>query len=142
MMTRIEQALKGIVTQEMKVVAAGEGIDAERLASDIGQGVSVITRNILRDIKPLGIGKGLSTKINANIGTSKDRISFDEELRKLDVLVEYGADAVMDLSTGGAIRDLRKTLIAKSPIAVGTVPIYDAIVRTVEHYGSIAKNDG
>jgi phosphomethylpyrimidine synthase len=139
MMTRIEQALKGILTQEMKAVAADEGIAAEKLASDIGQGVSVITRNIRHDIKPLGIGKGLSTKINANIGTSKDRISFDEELRKLEVLVEYGADAVMDLSTGGAIRDLRKTLIAKSPIAVGTVPIYDAIVRTVERYGSIAK---
>jgi phosphomethylpyrimidine synthase len=138
-MTRIEQALKGILTQEMKVVAAEEGIAAEKLASDIGQGVSVITRNIRHDIKPLGIGKGLSTKINANIGTSKDRISFDEELRKLEVLVEYGADAVMDLSTGGAIRDLRKTMIAKSPIAVGTVPIYDAIVRTVERYGSIAK---
>ncbi len=138
-MTRIEQALKGILTQEMKVVAADEGIAAEKLASDIGQGVSVITRNIRHDIRPLGIGKGLSTKINANIGTSKDRISFDEELRKLEVLVEYGADAVMDLSTGGAIRDLRKTLIAKSPIAVGTVPIYDAIVRTVERYGSIAK---
>ena len=138
-MTRIEQALKGILTQEMKAVAADEGIAAEKLASDIGQGVSVITRNITHEIKPLGIGKGLSTKINANIGTSKDRISFDEELRKLDVLVEYGADAVMDLSTGGAIRDLRKTLIAKSPIAVGTVPIYDAIVRTVERYGSIAR---
>src|ERR1700690_2380487 len=138
-MTRIEQAQKGIVTDEMKAVALAEGIGAEKFASDIAQGVSVITRNLLHDIKPLGIGKGLSTKINANIGTSKDRISFDEEIQKLDVLVKYGADAVMDLSTGGAIRDLRRTLIAKSPVAVGTVPIYDAIVRTVERYGSIAK---
>ena len=138
-MTRIEQAQKGIVTDEMKAVALAEGIGAEKFASDIAQGVSVITRNMIHDIKPLGIGKGLSTKINANIGTSKDRISFDEEIQKLEVLVRYGADAVMDLSTGGAIRDLRRTLIAKSPVAVGTVPIYDAIVRTVERYGSIAK---
>ena len=78
-MTRIEQAVKGIVTGEMKAVASAEGISPEQLASDIASGVSVITRNLIHDIKPLGIGKGLSTKINANIGTSKDRISFDEE---------------------------------------------------------------
>ncbi|HTZ17739.1 MAG TPA: phosphomethylpyrimidine synthase ThiC [Dissulfurispiraceae bacterium] len=138
-MTRIEEAKKGNVTGEMKAVAAAERTDVEKLASDIANGYTVITRNIIHDINPLGIGKGLSTKINANIGTSKDRISFDEELLKLDVLVRHGADAVMDLSTGGAIRDLRRTLISKSPIAVGTVPIYDAIVRTVGRYGSIAK---
>jgi phosphomethylpyrimidine synthase len=138
-MTRIEAARKGIVTDEMKVVAAAEGVKAENLASDIAAGVSVISRNINHDISPLGIGRGLRTKINANIGTSKDKVSFDDELRKLEILVKYGADAVMDLSTGGAIRDLRQTLVAKSPISVGTVPIYDAIVRTVARHGSIAK---
>jgi phosphomethylpyrimidine synthase len=138
-MTRIEAARKGIVTDEMKVVAAAEGVKAENLASDIAAGVSVISRNINRDIAPLGIGRGLRTKINANIGTSKDKISFDDELKKLEILVKFGADAVMDLSTGGAIRDLRQTLVSKSPIAVGTVPIYDAIVRTVARHGSIAK---
>src|SRR5664280_107720 len=138
-MTRIEQAKKGIVTEEMKAVALAEGISPEKFASDIAQGVSVISRNLIRETAPLGIGKGLRTKINANIGTSKDKISFDSELQKLDILIQYGADAVMDLSTGGAIRDLRRTLISKSPISVGTVPIYDAIVRTVERYGSISK---
>jgi phosphomethylpyrimidine synthase len=138
-MTRIEAARKGIITDEMKVVAAAEGVRAENLASDIAAGVSVISRNINHDISPLGIGRGLRTKINANIGTSKDKISFDDELKKLEILVKYGADAVMDLSTGGAIRDLRQTLVSKSPISVGTVPIYDAIVRTVARHGSIAK---
>lgn len=138
-MTRIELAKKGIVTDEVKKVASMEGQPPEKIASDIAEGVTVITRNILHDIIPLGIGKGLRTKINANIGTSKDRISYDEEIKKLDVLVKYGADAVMDLSTGGDIKGLRNTLIKRSPIAVGTVPIYEAVVRAVEKHGHIAK---
>ncbi len=138
-MTRIELAKKGIITDEMKAVASAEGVPAEKLASDIAEGVTVITKNNLHDIRPLGIGKGLTTKINANIGTSKDKVSYDDEMRKLEALVKYGADAVMDLSTGGAIRDLRNELIKKSPVAVGTVPIYETIVQTVEKHGHIAK---
>jgi phosphomethylpyrimidine synthase len=138
-MTRIELARKGTVTEEMRAVALNERIDPERLAADIAGGVSVITRNNLHDIVPLGIGRGMRTKVNANIGTSKDRVSYDEEIRKLEVLVKYGADAVMDLSTGGAIRDLRNTLMKRSSVAVGTVPIYEAVVRTAEKHGHIAK---
>ncbi len=138
-MTRIELAKKGIITDEMKAVASAEGISPEKLASDIAEGVIVITRNNLHDITPLGIGRGLKTKINANIGTSKDRVSYDEEIKKLEVLVKYGADAVMDLSTGGDIKGLRNTLIKKSSISVGTVPIYEAVVRTVEKHGHISK---
>jgi phosphomethylpyrimidine synthase len=138
-MTRIELAKKGIITNEMKAVALAENISPEKLASDIADGITVITRNNLHDITPLGIGRGLKTKINANIGTSKDRISYDEEIKKLEGLVQYGADAVMDLSTGGDIKGLRNTLIKKSPIAVGTVPIYEAVVRTTEKHGHIAK---
>ena len=138
-MTRIELARKGIVTAEMEAVARAEGISAQKLASDIAEGVTVITRNVFHDIAPLGIGRGLSTKINANIGTSRDKVSYDDEIKKLEVLVKYGADAVMDLSTGGAIRDLRNTLIKKSPVAVGTVPIYEAVVSTADRHGHIAK---
>lgn len=138
-MTRIELARKGIITEEMEIVARTEGIDPERLTSDIAEGVSVITRNILHDISPIGIGRGLRTKINANIGTSKDRVSYDDEVKKLEALVHYGADAVMDLSTGGSIKDLRNTLIKKSPVSVGTVPIYEAVVKTVERHEHIAK---
>jgi len=140
-MTRIEQARKGILSDEIKAVAAVESLSPERLSSDIARGFSVITRNVLHAIAPLGIGAGMRTKINANIGTSKDRISYDEEIRKLDVLIKHGADAVMDLSTGGAIRDLRNMLIERSTVAVGTVPIYEAIVKTVESRGHIAKMD-
>jgi phosphomethylpyrimidine synthase len=138
-MTRIEYAKRGIVTDEMKAVAKAEGICPEKLAEDIANGISLISRNLNHKIEPLGIGKGMSTKINANIGTSKDKISFDQELEKLDVCVKFGCDAVMDLSTGGAIRSLRQQLIAKSPLSVGTVPMYDALVRTVEKHGTIAK---
>ncbi|MBI4653745.1 MAG: phosphomethylpyrimidine synthase ThiC [Nitrospirae bacterium] len=138
-MTRIEFAKKGIITEEVKRAAEIEGAKPETLSQDIAKGVSVITKNINHDIKPLAIGRGLKTKINANIGTSKDRVSIEEELQKLDVLIRYGSDAVMDLSTGGPIKDVRKLLLRKSTISVGTVPIYEAVVRAVETKGSIAK---
>ena len=138
-MTRIELAKKGIITDEVKLVASDEGLTPEQLSGDIASGVSVIPININHKIKPMGIGKNMRTKINANIGTSKDRISVDDEMEKLEVLVKYGADAVMDLSTGGPIKELRKMMIKKSPVAVGTVPIYEAAVRAAEKKGAIAK---
>ncbi len=138
-MTRIETAKKGIATEEIQEAALSEGIAPEKLAEDIAIGVSVIPRNTIHPIKPIAIGRGLTTKINANIGTSKDRVSFDDEMEKLDILVKYGADAVMDLSTGGPIKDLRRLLLKKSPIAVGTVPIYEAAIYAAETYGTIAK---
>lgn len=138
-MTRIGIARKGIITDEIKEVALSEGISHERLASDIADGLTVIPRNENHNIKPIGIGRGLRTKVNANIGTSKDKLSFAEEMEKLDVLIKYGADAVMDLSTGGPIKDLRRLLLRKSPISVGTVPIYEAAVRAAEVHGTIAK---
>lgn len=138
-MTRIELAKKGIITEEVKKVALIEGVEPEALARDIASGKAVITRNIHHEIEPLGIGQGLKTKINANIGTSRDRVSLDEEMQKLDVLVRYGADAVMDLSTGGPIQDIRKMLINKSPISVGTVPIYEAVAGAAEVKGSISR---
>ncbi len=137
--TRIELAAKGIITDEVKEVAADEGVDPEQLSRDIANGLTVISRNANHDIRPLGIGRGLRTKINANIGTSRDRISLDEEMEKLDVLIQYGADAVMDLSTGGPIKDIRRLLMRKSTIAVGTVPIYEAVAKAAEEKGSIAK---
>ena len=138
-MTRIELAKKGIITDEIKEVGLSEGISAERLAADIAEGLTVIPRNINHNIKSIGIGKGLRTKVNANIGTSKDKVSFDDEMGKLDILVKYGADAVMDLSTGGPIKDLRRLLLSKSPISVGTVPIYETAVIAAENYGRISK---
>ncbi len=137
--TRIELAKKGIITDEVKQVARDEGMAPEQLSKDIADGLTVISRNLNHDIKPLGIGKGLRTKVNANIGTSKDRISLDEEMEKLDILIKYGADAVMDLSTGGPIKDIRRLLMRKSTISVGTVPIYEAVAKAAEEKGSISK---
>ncbi len=138
-MTRIQLAKKGIITEELKEVAQQEGVSAEELAKNIADGKAVITRNILRNIKPLGIGKGLSTKINANIGTSRDKTDIAEELEKLNIAIRYGADAVMDLSTGGPLRETRQAIIKNSPVSVGTVPIYEVAVRALEKYGSILK---
>src|SRR3972149_6646695 len=138
-MTRIESAKRGIITEEVRVVAVSENISPERLASDIAEGVTVIPVNSKRGIKPIGIGKGLKTKINANIGTSKDRVSLDEEGKKLDILVRYGADAVMDLSTGGPIKEMRRLLLNRTPLSVGTVPIYEAAIRSAETHGTMAK---
>jgi len=138
-MTRIELAVKGTITEEMKACGLHEGISPEQLASDVAEGVTVIPVNRMRTIPPIAIGKGLRTKINANIGTSKDKISLDDEVEKLDTLVKYGADAVMDLSTGGPIKDLRRVLIEKSSIPVGTVPIYEAAIIAAETQGTISK---
>jgi phosphomethylpyrimidine synthase len=138
-MTRIETARKGIITDEAREVALAEGVSAEALSEDIASGVSVIPINRKHGIRPIGIGRNLRTKINANIGTSKDRVSIEEEMEKLDVLVHYGADAVMDLSTGGPIKELRAMMLQRSPVAVGTVPIYEAAVRAAEEKGAIAR---
>ncbi len=138
-MTRIELARKGIITDEVKKVAAFEGVSPEELSENISKGKVVITRNILRDIEPLGIGKGLRTKINANIGTSRDQSSIDEEIEKLKIAVQYGADAIMDLSTGGSLVETRRAVLKHSPVSVGTVPIYEVAVKAIEKYGSVVK---
>jgi phosphomethylpyrimidine synthase len=138
-MTRIEHAKLGIITEEVKTASLIEGVTAEKLSKDIAEGKTVIARNINHNIKPLAVGDGLKIKVNANIGTSKDSSSIDEELLKLKALVKYGSDAIMDLSTGGPIIEIRKRLMEESPIPLGTVPIYEAAVSAAERYGSIIK---
>jgi phosphomethylpyrimidine synthase len=138
-MTRIEYASHGIVTDEVRAVADAEGVTPEELSQNIAKGLAVIARNANHAATPLGIGKGLRTKINANIGTSKDKDSLEEEKAKLDILARYGADAVMDLSTGGRIKELRDLILTGYDICFGTVPIYEAAVRAVEKHGKIAK---
>lgn len=138
-MTRIEAARKGIVTDEFRSIASDESVPAETLVSDIAAGRTVIPVSSIHNIRPVGVGKGLKVKINANIGTSKDKASIDEEVGKLDAIVRYGADAVMDLSTGGPIKDIRRLLTNRSPIPVGTVPIYEAVVAAVEKHGNISR---
>lgn len=141
-MTRIEAAKAGQITDEVRQCAEAEAISSEILSQHIAQGLAVIARNTKRQIAPLGIGKGMRTKINANIGTSKDRVSIEEEKEKLDVLARHGCDAVMELSTGGPIRDLRQHIISNTSIPLGTVPIYEGAIKAAETYGAITKMSG
>ena len=131
-MTQILEARKGNITPEMEAVARAEGVGLDHIIEGVANGTIVITINARHaSITPLGIGRGLRTKINANIGTSKDRMSIEDEIEKLKVAVSAGADAVMDLSTGGPIIEIRKEILKHSTVAIGTVPIYQAAVETV-----------
>ena len=128
-MTQIEQSLNGQISGEMRAVAALEPRTAEEIRADIEKGHTVILKSLLHDCAPVGVGKGLKIKVNANIGTSGYNEDPEMELKKLRAAIYYGADAVMDLSTGGDIRAMRKAVIEESRVPVGTVPIYEAIVR-------------
>ncbi len=132
-MTQLEYARQGETTEAMEKTAASEGISAETIRQGIAEGTIVITQNVKhRTISPLAIGKGLRTKVNANVGTSKDHTNIEEELAKVRVAIEAGADTIMDLSTGPAIGETRKTVIQASTVPVGTVPIYQAAVEMPE----------
>jgi len=143
MATLVELAKKGIVTKEMEFVAKYEKRDVDYIVQGLIEGTIVIPANVYHrekeNFQPRGIGKGLITKVNANIGTSGDIESIELELEKLKVAIKYGADAVMDLSTGDHIDETRKIIIENSPVMVGTVPIYQAAKEAVDKYGFIGK---
>jgi len=123
-------ARKGIITGEMEYVARRENLDPELVRSEVARGRMIIPANINhRNLEPMAIGIASKCKINANIGNSATTSNIDEELEKLRYAVKYGADTVMDLSTGGNIPEIRKAIIANSPVPVGTVPIYEALTR-------------
>jgi phosphomethylpyrimidine synthase len=137
-MSLLDDVRKGIMPADVTAVAAEERRDAEEIATDIESGYTVICKSLARpNLKPLGVGKGLRTKVNANIGTSDAYHNAEDELEKLDVAVNAGADAVMDLSTGGDVYGILDAIIHRSPVAIGTVPIYGAAVAAIEKRGSI-----
>ncbi len=139
-MTQLESAQKGIISPQMKLVAEHEGVAAEFIREGVAQGTIVIPANVNHpDLAPRGIGQGLRTKINANIGTSADFGDLDTEMEKLRIAIDYGADAVMDLSTGGDITAIRRAIIAACPLPLGTVPIYQAGIQAIEKRGAIVK---
>lgn len=137
-MTQIEAAKSGIVTREIEQVAKDENRSVEFIMEGLKNGTIVIPKNKNHDIKPVGIGKGLKTKVNANIGTSSDIAQLEMELKKLKAAYEAGADSVMDLSTGGDLDFIRRKILEESPIVVGNVPIYQAAVEVAANKGSIA----
>ena len=141
-MTLLESAKKNIATKVVKVVARYENIVLGRLLKGIREGKVVIPQNIKHNIKkPCGIGFGLTTKINANIGTSTDVSQLSEELNKLSVAIKYGADAVMDLSVGSNLKATRREIIKRSSVPVGTVPVYEIAVNAKEKNGNFLKFD-
>ena len=126
--TQMHFAKKGVVTEEMRFVAEREKVSAELVRSEIARGRLIIPANVNHaNLEPMGIGIALACKVNANIGNSAVTSDVAGELRKLAISVKYGADTVMDLSTGGDIDGIRKEIIAASPIPIGTVPIYQTV---------------
>jgi phosphomethylpyrimidine synthase len=131
-MTRLESARQGIVTEEMRAAAASEGVAPAVLRDGIAAGTIVLCHNVARrNGRPLAVGKGLRTKVNANIGSSADDMDIRKELEKARVAVESGADALMDLSTGGPVDEIRRAILAETEACLGSVPIYQAAVDTV-----------
>ncbi len=128
-MTQLTEAKSGKITPEIEQVARDEEIDAGELRELIASGRVVLPKNKSRDFKPMGIGKNLRTKVNANIGSSPARSDSLEEVKKLKAALEAGTDSVMDLSTGENIDRQRRTILEESDVMVGTVPIYQVMAE-------------
>ncbi|MGV8058541.1 MAG: phosphomethylpyrimidine synthase ThiC [Smithellaceae bacterium] len=139
-MTQLEMARGGLISEEMAACAKAESVSPEFIRQGIEKGTIVICRNVNHaSIEPLAIGEGLRTKVNANIGTSKDHIDLNVELTKLKTATDAGADAVMDLSTGGDLAAIRKAIMEKAQVAIGTVPIYQAACKIISEKKAISE---
>ncbi len=137
-MTQLEMARRGTASPQMKLVAQREGLDVESVRQGVAEGKIVVPANVNHsNLVPCGIGKGLRTKVNANIGTSSDFGTVETELDKLSAAMESGADTVMDLSTGDNIAGARRAIIKASTLAVGTVPIYQVGIEAIGRHGAI-----
>jgi phosphomethylpyrimidine synthase len=128
--SQMHYARQGFITEEMAYVAQREKLPAELVRDEVARGRMIIPANINHpELEPMAIGVASLCKINANIGNSAVSSNGDEELKKLHTAVHYGADTVMDLSTGGEIHNIRESILRHSPVPIGTVPIYEAISR-------------
>lgn len=140
-MTQLEDARKGIITDEMKAVAKKENVSEEFILNSVANGTIVIPKNKNRSIEASGIGTGLRTKVNATIGTSTDIVNFDEEEYKAQIAIDNGADCLMELSIGGDLDEIRRRILKMSPLPVGSVPIYQAAIETIRDKGSAIYMD-
>ena len=123
--TQLHYAKRGIMTQEMEYVANIEHLDAEVVRKEVAKGRLILPANVNHtNLEPMGIGIATRTKINANIGSSALASSIDEEVQKTLISIKYGADTIMDLSTGGDLDSIREAVIQNSSVPIGTVPIY------------------
>ena len=136
-MSLIEDARKGIVTEEMKIVARQEGVTEDFIRRSMVGGHIVIPVSPYRKVKICGIGEGLRTKVNASIGTSSDIVDIDEEIEKARQAELAGADTLMELSTGGDLVEIRKRVIASTSLSVGSVPLYQAFIEAAMKDGAV-----
>jgi phosphomethylpyrimidine synthase len=139
-MTQLELARKGTASPQMKHVAEKENVETDFIIRGLILGEIIIPANVNHtNLISCGIGRGLRTKVNANIGTSSDFCDSNTELRKLKTAIDFGADTVMDLSTGGDISAIRRTIMGASGVPVGTVPIYQAGIEAIDSCGAIVN---
>ena len=140
--TQMDAARQGIITKEMKIVAEKEHRSEEEIRQWVAEGKVAIPANINhKSLDPTGIGSMLRTKINVNLGVSKDVENLDEELEKVNHAVKLGGDAIMDLSTHGDTKIFRRKLTSECPAMIGTVPIYDSVIYHQKDLGQLTAED-
>ena len=139
--TQMYYAKKGVITPEMNYVAQAEALNPELVRSEVAAGKMIIPANIHHEnLLPMAIGREAKTKINANIGNSSLSSDIDAELEKLQICLKYGADTVMDLSTGGDLDAIRSAIIANSTVPIGTVPMYQ-IIHDIKEVENLTADD-
>jgi len=139
-LTQMKAAKLGQITKEMRVVAKDEDETPENICRRVADGTVIITHNVQREkAHPVGIGEGLRTKVNTNIGTSLDMCDLNLELEKARVAVKYGTDTIMDLSTAGSLDEIRRAIMKAVEVPVGTVPIYQAAIEAAKKREAIVQ---
>jgi phosphomethylpyrimidine synthase len=137
----MDEAKKGIITEEMKAIAKKENVPEDFIRRGVANGRIIIPSNINREVKPVGIGEGLRTKVNATIGTSTDIIDLKMEEEKAKIAIQNKADTLMELSVGGNLDKIRKRILEISQIPVGSVPVYQAAIETIRKKGAAIYMD-
>ena len=137
----MQEARKGKITDEIKLVAETEGLDVNKIIRGLAEGRIIIPKNIEGKSMAVGIGKGLKTKINANVGSSSELEKVKWEVEKAKAAVKYGADTIMDLSTGPEYEKVMKAIMESVNVPIGTVPIYEAGIRASNEKGAVVNMD-
>ncbi len=137
----MQDALKGNITPEMKLVAESEGIDVQKIVRGLSEGRIIIPKNVRGKARPVGIGKGLKTKINANVGSSSELEKVKWEVEKAKAAVKYGADTIMDLSTGPDYQNVLTAIMESVDVPIGTVPIYEAGITASHTKDAVVNMD-
>lgn len=140
-MTQMQDAQKGNITDEIKLIAELEGVDVHKIVKNLASGRIVILKNIEGKSRPLGVGKGLKTKVNANVGSSSELEKVKWEVEKAKAAVNYGADTIMDLSTGPDYGQVMKDIMNAVDVPIGTVPLYEAGIKASNNKGAVVNMD-